>query len=119
MAIFLAVMGAVGLGVERSVAYDVGSISSNPPARTVTYGNWVATSFDLTAPVTAAASKPVAWGVTGLPQNTTALFSAEAVKEGVASATLIVTQAAGTSGPVVGSYTITVTAELNSRGKKW
>lgn len=107
--VVLALLGILGLGVERSLAYTVGTVSTSPSSRTVVYGNWDLTEFSLSAPVSGG-SAAVSWSVTGLPNGSTGRFSLESISGSTASATLIIEQTVGTSGPDVGDYTLTVTA---------
>ena len=109
LVLFMALLGVIGLGVERSLAYSMGTVSSSPSSRTVVYGNWSLSDFSLSAPVSGSSAE-VSWSVTGLPPGSAGRFALQSVSGTTASATLIVEQTAGTNGPDVGDYTLTVTA---------
>lgn len=100
----LAVISGILL-VENSNAYTLSTITASPDTRTVVYGNWVATSFNLETDVSGGSSS-VEWAIESLPSNVTAEFLNPRIESGKATTLLALSQSA--RGPSVGTYTFKV-----------
>lgn len=106
---FLAIV-ALGVGTERALAYNVGTVSVPAESQNVVYGNWIQTQVQVSVGISAGSTNTVTWSASGLPDNTSYQFDQEETEGSDASARLLIDQTENTSGPDIGTYSITVTA---------